>query len=369
MMPDYSQRLQEISDVRQRAIDECERQVRLIGERVLELPDKAIPDNAGPLIQRHRSIQERLESASSAIERLMEIDQRQDEIRERMKTLQKERDGLFRGLDSVYEQIGAVAFRLFKDHPLIDASYSQAFASLARYQDDIRVLDAQLDRYSVEPARQQRSVLERIGTSTRRALAKNRKSVRTNQLPRLLQDAGRRLMETDFVDQMDDDELSSVAKPIREVEERRAVIDTELQNLKDESGTLVAEFNSLGNGQKLSRARKERESEIEAAKSESGEILSSLGSVAVETPPESLTDQIDALKQCQERISHFDSLLERLKAGQKAVTVSNEISQAKERMSELRQELEELEQKTQAKEKELHQLESQRGNEDELFDT
>ncbi|MEX2445216.1 MAG: hypothetical protein WD492_16550 [Alkalispirochaeta sp.] len=368
-MPDYAKRLQEIVDVRQRAIRECEDQRRLIGERLLDLPESKLPEEAAPLVKRHHSIQQRLEAASSAIERLMEIDQRQNEIRDRMKALQKERESLFRGLDDVYEQIGAVAFRIFKHHPLIDPSYSDAFESLARYQDDIRLLDAQLDRYSAEPAQQQRSIVERIGTKTRRAIAKNRKSVRTNQLPRLLQDSGRRLVETDFVAQMDDEELSAVAQPIKDVEQRREEIDSALQELKEESGKLVAEFNSLGNGQKLARARKERESEIEAAKTESGEILASLGRVAREDPPENLSDKIDALKQCEERIAHFDSLLERLKAGQKALTITDEISQLHDRITARRRELEELEQEALAKNEELQELESQRGNERDLFDT
>ncbi|MFO8043161.1 MAG: hypothetical protein R6U25_08170 [Alkalispirochaeta sp.] len=368
-MPDYANRLQEIFDVRERAIQECENQRRLIGERLLDLPENELPEQAGPLVQRHHSIHERLEAASSAIERLMQIDQRQNDIRERMKVLQKERENLFRGLDSVYEQIGAVAFRLFRDHPLIDASYSQAFEDLARYQDDIRVLDSQLDRYAAEPAQSQRSIMERVGTRARRAIAKNRKSVRSNQLPRLLQEAGRRLVETDFVAQMEDEELEAVAKPIRDVEHRRDEIDAELQELKSESGKLVAEFNSLGNGQKLSKARKDRESEIEAAKSESDEILASLGRVARDAPPDALTEEVDSLKQCEERIAHFDALLERLRAGQKALTVGDEISQLQERIAQRRRELEDMEQETEAKQRELQELEEQRGDEADLFDT
>ncbi len=336
---------------------------------MLDMSEEDLPDDAVPLVQRYRAIQERLETASSAIERLMEIDQRQNEIRKRMKALQKEREHLFRGLDSVYEQIGAVAFRLFKNHPLIDASYSGVFENLAKYQDDVRVLEAKLDRYSSEPAQHQRSILERIGTSTRRTIAKNRKAVRTNQLPRLLQDAGRRLVDTDFVEQMDDEELTTVAKPITDVETRRDEIDGELQQLKEESGTLVAEFNSLGNGQKLSNARKERETEIAAAKSESDEILVSLGRVAVEHALEQLKDRVETLRQCEERIAHFDSLLERLRAGQKALTISDEISQMRGRIEARRQELHDLEQEADAKTQELQELESQRGHEDDLFDT
>lgn len=368
-MPDYAQRLQEIEDVRERAIQECEDQRRLIGERMLSLPESDLPEDAGPLVQRYHAIQERLETASSAIERLTAIDHRQEEIRERMKTLQKEREHLFRGLDSVYEQIGAVAFRLFKQHPLIDTSYSGIFQNLAKYQDDIRVLDAQLARYSSEPAHQQRSLLERIGTKTRRTIAKNRKLVRNNQLPRLLQEAGQQLVETDFLEQMDDDELATVATPIKDVERRRDEIDAELQQLKEESGTLVAEFNSLGNGQKLSSARKERESEIDAAKRESTEILASLGRIAAEHPPEALSDYVETLHQCEARIAHFDALLQRLHAGRKALTIADEISQIKRRIETRQKELAELEEEVDAKTKELQELESQRGTEEELFDS
>lgn len=367
-MPDYAKRIQELTDVRARAARECDNQRRLVGQRLVALPAASRPPDIAELLDRHTAAQERVESASSAIERMIQIDDRENEIRGAMKALQKERDHLEQGLEGAYEQIGSVAFRLFKQHPLIDASYSSAFQGLAKYQDAIRKLDSELEQVSVDPGAPQRGAVERLRLRARRAYLANRRSVRENQLPRLLQEAGRSLSEGDFIRQMDDDELNSVATPVLAAHKRRQQIDEELQKLREESGALVAEFNTISSGKRLPSARKERESQIDAARDELNGILFALGSAAEQAPPTELEAELRALRECEERRAHFDSMLERLEAGRAAELMQQDIESLIARKERLEQDVRELKQNITDKRDEHESLLSRRGEETDLFD-
>lgn len=367
-MPDYTERIAELTDVRDRALVECENQRRLLGERLVELDEAARPDGAGDLVTRYHAIRDRVEDASTALERMIAIDQRQTEIRDEMKELQKEQDQAFKGLEEVYEQIGSVAFRMFREHPLLDARYSAVFENLARYQDDMRRLDTELDRYSAEPASGAGSLFERLGTRSRRAILRNRRSVRENQLPRLLQDAGRRLMDTDFVERIDDEELNRVAAPVFAARENRNRLDERLTALREESGRLVEEFNDLSRGKKLPRARRDREGEIDTARSELNAVLSQLGAIAGAAPPESLEAAARSLRECEQRTEHFTELIHRLEAGAEARRISGEIDDLEARIAETETRLQELRATRDDRSARRDALLTQRGDEDELFD-
>lgn len=367
-MYDYQKRISELSDVRRRAETDCAHQRRILGQRLLDLPSESQPPAAESLVQRWHDSSRNVEEAGSAIERMVAIDKRQDAIRDAMKELQKERDALYANTDAVYEQVGAVAFRLFREHPLIDASYSAAFAGLARYQDQMRSIEAGLDRVHAEPEGTRRSFLERVGVGSRKLVLKNRRNVRESQLPRLLQEAGRQLAETDFIDQMDDDELSEVSQPLRVIAARREEIDAELSRLREESGELLAEFNQLSDGKKLPRAQKDRESQIDVARAEIDEILTHLGTVATEAAPAELADQIESLKGCEERIAHYTSLIERLKSGERVITLDGEIAGIDREIAKAEEQLNDLRTRRKSLEKDRSEAEKARGAETDLFD-
>jgi hypothetical protein len=367
-MYDYQKRIAELEDVRRRAETDCSHQRRLLGQRMLDLPAASRPPEAEPLVQRWHDTSRHVEEAGSAIERMVAIDDRQAAIRGSMKELQKERDALYANTDAVYEQVGAVAFRLFREHPLIDASYSAAFAGLARYQDQMRSIDAGLDRVHAEPQGTRRRLLDRIGVGSRKLILQNRKNVREGQLPRLLQEAGKELAETDFIDQMDDDELRTVSEPLRAIAARREAIDAELAGLREESGALLAEFNRLSDGKKLPRAQKDRESEIDAARAQLDQILTQLGTVAVEAAPDELSDGVSALQACGERVDHYAALIERLRAGERVIALDREITGVDAEISGIEGKLAELKAQRKHLEKERSQAEKARGAETDLFD-
>ncbi len=374
-MADYGKRIRELTIVRSQTIQECNDLRLSIGAKVVELNESERPSGVEELVRRYREATERAESASNAIERMIQIDDRQSDIRTNMKAFQKERDELSKGLDSVYEQIGGVAFRLFREHPLVDTSYSSAFENLARYQDDIRSIEARLEQLNVADHGSSRSVLERIGTRGRSIFLRNRRTVRENQLPRLLQETGRKLTDGDFIEQVSDPELTRVSEPIREADRRRDEIDAELARLKEESGRLVEEFNTLTEGEKTTRAREHWQKEIDEAKTLLNSTLLSLGRAAEHDPTEALSQELDTLATSESRRAHFDALIERLQAGLRSQILSSELKENERRHEATSAEIDRLKArlaalKDEAKKKSAEQqhLIEVRGDESELFD-
>lgn len=374
-MNDYTARIKEIQAAISQTQHECAAQQRLIGSRVVELPAAAQPEGTELLVENAKAISARVDHASSAIERMMQIDERQDVIRRTMKELQGERDQLAKGLEPVYQQLGAVAFRIFREHPVVDAKYSDAFANLARYQDEVRAIDRELEQLNAGRESAAGTVFNRIARRGRNIMLQSKRSGREGRLPRLLQEAGRTLWETDFVAEMDDDELSQVAQPLQTVAERASAITDELQSLKDESGELLDEFNTLSRGQKLQRARQDREAEIATAREELNTVLLELGSAARAAAIPELADEIRALEHGTSRVERLTATLERLQAGLRAQILEQELAENARRSDETRAEIERLKTHLAELEEErgVHLAEQQqalerRGAENELFD-
>ena len=378
-MYDYNARIKEITDVRLASQLECERLRRIIGRHFVE---HAAEDDAeaAPFVAEYRDLSERIEKTSSALERMIRIDERQTEIRMKMKDLQKELEHAEsgRGLEGTYEAVGAAAFRLFREHPLVDATYSSAFGSLARYQDEMRRIETRMEQVQTDPKSTNGSVFDKISKHGRGFVLGKRRTVKENQLPGLLQKLGRELASTDFFDAMDDAELTAAAEPLREAEDRKAALEAEIAALTEESRNLLDEFNTLAGGSRLSRAQQRHEEEIATARNKLNDVLLRLGSLAEERDEQdvSVSEELERLRNEESRKEHFDALLARLEAGKRALALQQEINADEARKSQLEEEIgklkarkEQLGSEVKTKETERKNLLAEQGDETELFDS
>ena len=372
-MYNYSARIDEISAILQETLAESRRRQRSLGEKYVPL---AADGEGADLVSRYEEITERIERSSSALERMIRIDERQTELRNEMRTVQKELEQAEsgRGLAGAYEAVGAAAFRLFREHPLVDATYSTAFSGVARYQDQMRRIETRLQQLQAEPAGHSGSVLDRLSRGSRQVILRNKRAVRKNQLPGLLQKLGRDLAVTDFFDSMDDSELTAAAEPLRETERQKGELRTRINDLSDESKKLVDEFNALSGGARLQKAQKNREDEIAQAQEDLNNVLLQLGEVAEKVRPNELAKDIAALDDERSRARHFSALLDRLETGKKVHELERTIAadenrrnQIDEKITSLQEEKYNLEQEIDRKEQEKAGLIAQRGDEAELF--
>lgn len=375
-MPDYNTRISELTDVLAETNQGIKRLQRELGTKVVRLKKADRPKDSESLFEEHKSLTETIGAAGDAIERMAAIDTRQHEIRDTMKKLREEHESLDKGLDPVFEQIGAVAFRLFKEHPLVDASYSSVFENLAKYYDGVRSIETELEQIGAGDDGTNRRFLEKIGLRSREFILRNRRSIKENQLPRLLTTAGQELAAGDFIESMEDEELNRVAQPLIDVRNRQSEIDSRLNDLSSESGRLVEEFNTVSGGRKLAPARRDRESQIDSARDRLAQVLLALGKLAENENIESLRTEIDAIRQEEARAAHFRSLLARLGAGREVIRVEREIDtlvarreKAAGQIRELEVHIAALEEEQRTRKAELAQYRSERGEEKELFES
>ncbi len=195
-MSNYKTRIEEISTILGETEEECNRRRRAIGKEFVSIADgTSTGADVSELLSKYETITTQIEQSSSALERMIRIDERQSEIRGKMRNVQKELEQLESGRDlaGAYEAVGASAFRLFKEHPLVDATYSTVFSGVARFQDQMRRIDAQPEQLQTDPAGRSSSLIDRISRGGRNVILRNKRTVKENQLPGLLQKLGRDL--------------------------------------------------------------------------------------------------------------------------------------------------------------------------------
>lgn len=374
-MADYIARIRELTRVRDQVRDECTAALRAIGVRITTDGADDLAEGGAELLDRYAALSHEIDTHSAAIERIDRIENRRASIRDSSRTLRRELDSQGKGMGPTYRAIGEVAFRLFREHPLIDSSYSSAFEQLAKYQDDIRTIDREIERISAAETAGRKNVLGRMGDQGKLLVLKSRRSTREAQLPRILERAGEQLARTDFIAQMGDAELTDVSTPIREVEARSRQIEQDLANLSDEDAALAAELAELCGEQKPAKARETRESAVRAATTSRSEVLARLGEENLPYAADHFPEEEQRYRACAERNAHFDHLLERLEAGKRAEMINRDLVDLRRRRESLireRQLLEERIASLDAREKELTaEQETQaalRGTETELFD-
>ena len=374
-MSDYGKPIRNVTEERERILSRIDRTLKDLGSRTVELPEEKLPPATTEHVKQYREIRDAIENASSAIERMMDIDQRESDIKQKMKDLRSEREDLGRGLSGVYEQIGAVAFRLYQESPLIDAGYSSAFEALARYQDDVRTIENRLNQLQRNrESGKKPGILDRVKKGSKDAYLRNRLNVQENRLPRLLQITGEQLAQGDFISQVDDEELNRATEPLRSVKKRWDEIDQELQELTQESGRLVEEFNDLSGGHGLRRARSERESDIARLREELNTLFHTIGTIVEDNRTEEFAETLKDLTKLRQEVARQDELLARLHAGRQIESVSRDLNscrrqqdRAKKDIEELQNQLSRLHEEESALEAQLQQLESERGDPEELL--
>lgn len=374
-MKDYQKRIRHLTQEQTRTLQGLEQAHQEAGLYAVDLPQQERPPQVDSLVEEYQAVRQKIETASTAIDRMMHIDARQEEIKRKLKSLQEERDTLNKRLSGVYEQIGAVAFRLFKESSLIDAGYSSIFETLASYHDEIQNLESRINSLgSRETSEEKAPLLEKIKTRGKTLYFRNRKNVRENRLPDLLQTTGEQLAQGDFIEQVNDEELNRVSEPLMAARARWKEIDRERQELTRESGQLVEEFNALSANRALDRARGEREEDILRAREELTTLSAAIGAIVEKESLPGFESHLQRIGEFRQEISHQESILKRLQAGQELESVEKELAHCRRHQEKTRNEIADLEERLRqlaGQEEALvlqeRQLSSERGDPAELF--
>lgn len=374
-MPNYDQRMHEIARVRSAVYQECERARRELGRAIVTADRTSWPESVVTRIREYQKLHETIATQAAASEQAATIAEEQQALETEARELRSALKQSERDAQRSHARIGEVAFRLFREHPLVDASYTDAFEQLARYHDELRRLEQDAEHAAPPDGDRGRGILDRIATRGRDVLVRNRLATKRAQLPRLLEEAGSRLAQGDFIDQIDDADLNDAAVPVRTYRDKKLETDTRLRGIEDRKTKLEQQLTALIGTKPLQRARKAIEQEINDAKAQANDLLLDIGRAAEGDRSEAFAATQSTLSDCEQRRRSFDELMARLQAGKRAELLKVEIDDIERRqeilgsrIKELQSELKSLKGIAKERAAEREEQLTQRGDETELFD-
>lgn len=331
-----------------------------------------LPEHLHPSVERYAGLQKEIESHNHHIDQMESLDRRQQEIQEAMRTLQGERDELYRGLPGIYEALGATAFQRFIKFPTGNERYSQIFEELASYEDRMRKLEDPTDDQQLS----EKTVLKKLANFGKSAYRHTRRSAHEARLPGLLRRAGENIARGGYLEDSQDQELVAAGEPFQNAQHRIDAIQEELQTLQTESKRLTETFNELSEGKKLKGAREHHIEAIGELEKQSREICVSLG-IAIHDEHKTLPvpeDLMANLLQKREELVHVEERQRRLEAGLEAQDVESRLARcqknqknATEEVDRLQRHLASLEEEETRLTSELERLLSTRGAEEEIL--
>lgn len=325
-----------------------------------------------------------LDAQNEEISRIAATVQRIEEINERIKALTLDREGREEErekrtleLKPHHTLIGEIAFRVFRENPMIDNKYTEIFRALSENYDEVRQLERDLAALHGEQAK--RPFMERLMKRGRDLLLKSRIQSKQEKRDALYEEAGAQLAETDFVDLIDDPELNEAAAPFEEKRRQIKEIDREIEEIDAEIRELNEEQREKSGGKRSQRAlselkesRKEREEAQEELFSQLGRRYFEGGSEDRKSDPTiaSFEQELAAL---DERENGCRKAIERLEAAISVEELSSRIRQTgeekerqKRKLEKIQQSIRELEEEIATLEEEQKKAEEVRGSQEEL---
>ncbi len=246
-----------------------------IGESVYADPPSDVKPE--PVVGEIADRLEKIDANNKNIRRIEEIAARLAAIDEELQADKRGIRELEEGLGPVYEQVGTVAFRVYKENPFIDQEYVTVFSDMVNNQEEIR--DAENELAEIEAGLEQKPFLERVVLKGKVLLLKSRRSSRESALPRLARRAGEQICAGNFIESVDDPALNEAAGPCLDVKSRVNEIEERDLALREEAETLTVELETLGAEKRYSRRVSEIRRENENLEQALADLFQKLGEV------------------------------------------------------------------------------------------
>lgn len=308
---------------------------------------------------------------------------RLEEIADRIKVLgldreekEKRKTELTEELKPHHRAIGATAFRIFRENPLIDSKYTEIFKPLSENYDEVRQLERELAALHGEEAK--RPLVARLMKRGQDLLLKSRIQGKQEKRDALHEEAGKALCETEFIALLDDPDLNAAAEPYEELQKRIAGIEEELETIDGEIRELNEEQQEKTGGKRLQKAISDLRDSREQRETAQNTLFAQLGGRYIETlgeqePPEELDFFLGELRSLDEREEKLRGGIERLEAAIKVAELTQRIRQTEEererqqrKLQRLQQSIDELERERRYLEEEQQRAVELRGAEQEL---
>ena len=312
-----------------------------IGESVYADPPAEVKTE--PVVGEIADRLEQIDANNEQIRRIEEIAARLAAIDEEIQADKRGIRELEEGLGPVYESVGMVAFRVYKENPFIDQEYVTLFSDMVNNQEEIR--DVENELAEIEAGLEQKPFLERVVLKGKVLLLKSRRSSRESALPRLARRVGEQICAGDFIDTMDDAALSEAAAPCLEVKSRVKEIEERDLALREEAETLTVELESLGAEKRYARRVSEIRRENENIEHALTDLYRRLGEVYRESldgePAESDRKKLLAsIQDAENANSDREEHIKRLQAAIEVKRLTDEIGKMEGSIKSLQERIE-----------------------------
>ncbi len=166
------------------------------------------------LQQRERDVAAQILTVEAGRDRIREIEGQIAAAKARTSELRAEIKGLSENIEPIFEEIGQLAFDVYRGNPLVDQEYASIFSALVEVNSELSGIDASIADQQV--LLEEKPFLEKMVVRGRIALLKNRRATREGSFRRLVRSAGSEIMGTGFVDEIADPKLTAAAETYRE---------------------------------------------------------------------------------------------------------------------------------------------------------
>jgi len=329
---------------------------------------EALRSRARELKQQMDTVEADRDSISTAIERLEEIKSLEANISAGIKELTD-------NLDPIYEEIGRLAFEVYRGNPLVDEEYANIFAPLVEVHSELSGIDASIAEQNALV--EQKPFLEKMVVRGKIALLRNRKLTREGSFKRLVRTAGRDIMGTPFVEEIGDPGLLRATEPYRDRLKSVREHETELAGLDQERNRINEKLESLSAARRPQNRIGELESDLDVLSTAQAAVLAELAGVIRDAGKEvpakckPFFKTADGLTAKLERVAAFAA---RAEAGLEAERLERmngllerDIKSTEQRLKEITEELSGFRSRRDENRKALDESLKKRGDLDELL--
>ncbi len=232
-MGDYQEKLATLS-TESRKLEEAQGELlRAIGEFAYANAASLTIDPEDPTLAAVLDAEKRLSGIEGRLSQLAEIERRQAGIKQEIANARSRVQAIDEEMAPLYQDIGRSAFSVYQDNPFIDPAYAELFQELEREVGALEEVEQELGEE--ERDIEEKPFLDRMLARGKVTWLKSRKQSREHSLEKHFRKVGKKIVETDFADVVEDPGLNAATRPY---ENQRQRIDT----LKEQVRALEADL-------------------------------------------------------------------------------------------------------------------------------
>jgi polyhydroxyalkanoate synthesis regulator phasin/uncharacterized protein YukE len=232
-MGDYQEQIATVSKERQKLEEALTGLLRTIGEFAYANAASLSVDPEDPALAAVRDAEEQLSGIEGRLSQLAAIERRQAGLKQEIANARSRVQAIEEEMGPLYQEIGRSAFSVYQDNPFIDPAYAELFQELQREVAALEEVEQELGEE--ERDIEEKPFLDRMLARGKVTWLKTRKQSREHSLEKHFRKVGKKIVETDFADVVEDPGLNAATRPYENQRQR-------IETLKEQVRTLEADL-------------------------------------------------------------------------------------------------------------------------------